>query len=529
MSYRTQVFSMLPWVGGVNTSIDASLIGKNQLTVAKNVIFDTRGSRRQRPAINYDFDDASSSTSSLLGISDFWFGSSNGTKTQYIVGVDESFNVYQYSPTTGARTALSLSSTSTQWTSAISSVSFETFNNKLIWAADGTDNKVMMWDGSGTYENLSNAPEGSIVRQHLGRLWMNDKNNKDRLHYSETFDETVWNGLGDSGAIDIGIGDGDPDGITAIFPSFKGDLFVAKRTKLYRIKGYTPGFFEVELVSSGIGCVSHNSIALIDQDDMFFVSERGVHSMRATASFGDFEAKYLSSDIQKTFNDNFVKSRLKLCQAAYIPNINSYLLAVTDSDFSSTVNKALWAYNIELGAWYLFAPNIDCESLAPVVSSGKRIFYIGSSTTRLGQGLVDAENDTTESGSESAVLFNVATGFIFPSDNPYVVCGFKKIALVFNPTSGYNLTIRFQIDNQEEQILTLSGGNSETLGNNFILGTSILQPNSVMEPAILSVDGYGRSFKLTIEQSTTDRNIELQGFTVEYEQQGPAQTSGILE
>jgi len=519
---------MLPWVGGVNTSIDASLIGKNQLTVAKNVIFDTRGSRRQRPAINYDFDDASSSTSSLLGISDYWFGSSNGTKTQYVVGVSENFSVYQYIPTTGARTTLSLSSTSTQWTAAISSVSFETFNNKLIWAADGTDNKVMVWSGSGSYSNLSNAPEGSIVRQHLGRLWMNDKNNKDRLHYSETFDETVWNGLGDSGAIDIGIGDGDPDGITAIFPSFKGDLFVAKRTKLYRIKGYTPGFFEVELVSSGIGCVSHNSIALIDQDDMFFVSERGVHSMRATASFGDFEAKYLSADIQKTFNDNFVKSRLKLCQAAYIPNINSYVLAVTDSDFSSTINKALWAYNIELNAWYLFAPNIDCESLAPVVNSNKKIFYVGSSTNRLGQGLVDSENDTSESGVSSAILFNVATGFIFPSDNPYVVCGFKKVGLVFNPTSGYNLTIRFQIDNQEEQIFTLTGGSSEVLGTSFILGSSILQPTSVMEPAILSVDGYGRSFKLTIEQSATDKNIELQGFVVEYEQQGPAQTSGIL-
>lgn len=527
MAYRTQVFSMLPWVGGVNTSVDQSLIGKNQLTVAKNIIFDTRGSRRQRPAINYDFDDASSSTSSILGISDYWLGST-GTRSQYIVAVNDSFVVYSINPTTGARTTLTLSSTSTQWTSAISSVSFETFNNKLIWAADGTDNKPMVWTGTGSYSNLANAPEGSIVRQHIGRLWMNDKNNKDRLHYSETFDETVWNGSGDSGAIDIGVGDGDPDGITAIFPSFKGDLFVAKRTKLYRIRGLTPGFFEVELVSSGIGCVSHNSIALIDQDDMFFVSERGVHSMRATANFGDFEAKYLSADIQKTFNDNFVKTRLDSAQAAYIPTINSYVLAVTDSDYSSTVNKALWAYNIELGAWYTLAPNIDCQALASVVSNGRRIFYLGSSTNRVAQGLVDSENDTLESGTESAILFNTATGFIFPSDNPYLICGFKKIGLIFNPTAAYNLTIRFQIDAQEEQVITLTGGFGETLDNNFILGQSILQPTNVMEPAILSIDGYGRSFKLTIEQSTADKNIEIQGFTVEYEPQGPAQTSGIL-
>lgn len=520
MSYRTQVFNMLPWVGGYNTSVDPSLIGKNQLTKGENIVFDTRGSRKQRPAINYDWDDATSSTSSILGLHDFWYGSAS--KSQLLVSLAEDGSLYSYSPSTGARTLLTLSSTSTVWASVISTVSFETFNNKLIVAVDGSGNKPMRWSGTGSYENLPNAPEFSVVRQHLGRLWTNDKTNRDRLHYSETFNEEVWNGSGDSGALDIGKGDGDPDGIVAIFPSFKGVLFVAKRTKLYRVSGHTPDDFNVELVSSGIGCVSHNSACLIDQDDLFFVSERGLHSIVTTSNYGDFQSNYVSSEIQRTFNDRFVRANLAQAQGAYFPSINSYALAVTDSDYSSTENKAIWLFNIPLKAWYLW-PDISCQALSAMQVDGRKIPVLGSSTKRVAIGFVDSENDTNESGTETAILFSVATGFIFPADNIYVQCAFKKLGLSFTPTGSYSLTLRFQIDTQEEQVLTLSGSGGEVLDVDFVLDQSVLQPPSVMEPQILSIDGYGRSFKLSIEQASTNKDIEIQGFHVEWELMGPQQ------
>ena len=49
MPARTQLFQLLPWIGGVNTSQDDSLIPPNQLVRADNCIFDTKGSRNHAP------------------------------------------------------------------------------------------------------------------------------------------------------------------------------------------------------------------------------------------------------------------------------------------------------------------------------------------------------------------------------------------------------------------------------------------------------------------------------------------------
>jgi YD repeat-containing protein len=99
------------------------------------------------------------------------------------------------------------------------------------------------------------APFASFVREHAGALWCNDKTRLDRVHYSGE-DMFAWGGRdGLSGATDIGDGDGDPSGISGIAPTFKGVLFVGKRTKLYRID-ISGGNFDtltVTKVSNGIG------------------------------------------------------------------------------------------------------------------------------------------------------------------------------------------------------------------------------------------------------------------------------------
>lgn len=68
MPSRTQLFLQLPWIGGVNTSIDEAMIPSNQLTVADNVVFDTRGSRRKREGISYDWDDGTDTAHSVVAI-----------------------------------------------------------------------------------------------------------------------------------------------------------------------------------------------------------------------------------------------------------------------------------------------------------------------------------------------------------------------------------------------------------------------------------------------------------------------------
>lgn len=518
MPSRTSTLSQFPWEGGVNTSLDEAVIPNNQLTKAENLIFGYRGSRKKREGIDFSWDDATTGTVSLIALHDFWYGTAAG-KTQKLIAVGDDEAVYTYNISSGARTTIT--DAGTAWANTVTTASIVTFNNLCIIAVDGDNNLMKKWTGSGDLADLGGTPpDASICREHLGRLWANDKDNVDRLHYSTTANPEEWNGAGDSAALDIGVGDGDPDGITAIFPTFKGELFVAKRTKLYRVSGDSPENFQVILVSNGIGCVSHNSIATVDQDDIVFASDRGFHSLSATMAYGDFAGAYLSKDIQRTFNENFTKSRRKYIWGAYLSEINSIAFAVTDNDYSASINKAIWLYNLDLKAWYTW-PDIACQSMIVVRDSTQSRFYLGTNVSRVGKAFNGTNYDISTADANTAIQMTVETGIVFPLGDPSATVGFKKFTLIYRPTGTHTITVSLKIDNYEVQSLAFTDtSGADLLGSTFILGTSILGSSRVLAPYTLPFDGYGRGVKITITQSGTDEQAEIQGFSLEYEPAG---------
>lgn len=699
MALRTQIFSQLPWVGGVNSAIDSAMIPPNQLVQADHVQFDTRGSRQIRDGVNYNWDGATSSTSSLIGGFDFWYGTA--ARVQREIAIDSAKNVYSYTNggTSGTRSAITLDSTAgTAWGSAITKASFEAMNNQCIIAVDGANNRPRKWAGgtnkmydlgqldntfpapvkrsfnsssitltfatsiddffdygqqivvtnsldtsmngtqtltvfggttlsyriatgqfptsstrsssgttrtvifsssvtgylqmgstivvtgagdsgyNGTFtvssvsgstitytaltslsestvsdtgfliigttndtiitvQKVLNTPQCSIVRQHLGRIWTNDKTNLDRLNYSPTYDPDTWGGIGDSGAIDIGVGDGDNEGITAIFPSFKGVLFVAKRTKLYKISGLNPEDFQVDIVSNGIGCVGHNAVCTVDEEDVYFVSDRGVHSLGATINYGDFEVKFISADIQRTFRDNWTKANRKFIQCGYIPYLNSVQFAVLDTTANSSTQATIWNYNIPGQSWYRW-PNIECTTYFVANDADKKRAYVGGTKQRLGQTLTGNTFDVSTAGVNIPILYTIKSGLIFPTASPYAkqegviwpgnasysVKGFKKFSLVYKPQGNHNITVTLQIDNFPPQSLSFTQTDSTALlGTTFVLGSSLLGSSFVMAPYSQTIDGYGRGIQVTIQESGVDQYVEIQGFLIEYEDAGTQQ------
>ena len=604
MAQRTQLFQMLPWTGGVNTSLDAALIPPNQLTVADNVVFDTRGSRRVRDGINFDYDDQEEAEESVIGVHDFWFGDTTKVQRRVLVRSDRKVFVED----DGAVTEITVGGTA--WSGDLTQCSMLTFNNLVFIAVDGPGNVMKQWDGnpanavadvasatgyttlerssSGTTKTLKlnasvtveagfqfvvsgvggsgyngtftltsvvgdtitytgsasssesttadtggsigvAAPLASILREHQGRILCNDKTRPDRLHYSETHNHTKWGGVGDSGALDIGIGDGDPDGITAISPSFKGNVFIGKRSRLYRIYGNDADLWVVEPVSSGVGVVSHNSFAAVDQSDLFFVSDRGVHSIAATDAYGDFENTYVSSDIQRTFNNEWDRSRLKYCHAAYVDNLNSYVLAVTEksgkgrTNTSTTENNALWLYNIPFKAWYRWA-DISCQALCVASDADKKRLYLGQSNGRLARAENASFYDISSAGDQMPVRMRLVTGLLFPDQAPHLTKALKRFLLYYKPTGTHNVVVTLRIDNfPADPVNSLSfseTSSSDLLGSTFVLGTSALGYSAVMAPYSRFIDGYGRGVQVTLESNSVGADVEIQGFAIEFEPAG---------
>jgi hypothetical protein len=462
------------------------------------------------------------SVDQIAGI-DYWY-TSGSSKAQIKLTVGSNGTLYKYD-SDNARTAITTSGTT--WTNP-SVACIEILNNTAIVASDGLTNVPKKYTGSGNFTDLTNVtgspPNFSVCRKHQGRIWANDKTNPDRLHYSETATIETWNGEGDSGALDIGVGDGDPQGITAIFPTFQGVLYVAKKTKLYRVLNDSPENYQIELVSSGIGCVSHNSIVAVDQDDIIFVSEKGVHSLVGTISSGDVQGTYLSRDIQKTFNSQWVKARRKYIWGAYIQPYDAVGFAVTDSRNGIGSNNTIWFYDLSEKGWHSW-DGVSCQCLFTADDSDKKRFYMGGAKSfdaqdygRLAKAITSANFDVAPTGLNSDIDMVIKTGNIYiNAKKPNYVYGFKRFGLIFNAVGSYTLNVSFKVDNFEAQTLNFTGS-GDLLGTTFILGSSILGGRALTEPQTLSVDGWGRTFQVTITQSGRQSRVDIQGFIVDFEE-----------
>lgn len=523
MAKRTIFFQKIPWLGGLNTTLDPALVPTDQLVIADNVLFALDGARRKRGGFQFFDTSAIGIDVTIVGLADY-FANIVNAKVEKIVAITDEPVIYAYD-TSGVRTPLTGDGGSTPLIAGFTQVSMEVMNNDLIMAFNNAttpkkwDNQVgAQWTDLG-----GSPPKFSICRPHKSRLFAAGvPTEPDRLHYSSIDNTDEWNGAGTSGAIDLPIGDNDPEGITAIFPTIKGQLFVAKRTKLYRINTSDPDDtnWTVEPISNGIGCIAHNNAQAIDQDDVFFTSEKGVHSLAATDKFGDFDSTFLSAPIQKSWN-SFNRGRLKQMWAVYIPEKNSYAIALTEE--GQETNSHIYLYNVELKQWYRW-PLIDCQSMVAAKFGGTTTLLTGRSDGRIAR-----LDNVVFNDFGTAIRFNVLTGSIYPDGSPITVKGFKKLSLFYKPKGNYTLTARFRIDNYAFQELSYSlSGDSDLLGIDFILGASVLGFNLALPVVTQSVDGYGHGFTLELIQDGPDQDVEVYGFAVEYEPAGDDQESPEL-
>lgn len=360
-------------------------------------------------------------------------------------------------------------------------------------------------------------PDASFAFNFLSRVWANDKNNPDYLHYSETFDETLWLGFGDSGALPVNPGDGDPKGITNAY-SYKEMVVAAKGDVRYRIVGDSPENFQPQKISDGLGNEGACAIP-VDETDVVFISKRGVHSQAVTDQYGDVASQYLSVDIKPTFN-TFEAEKLDLVQGAYIPELNSFALAIAEQ--GQTAQNAVWLLNVQAqvpnkqrsGAWYRW-PNASCTALSRQLTSGVHKIVMGTINGRIVRSQkkgVFADFGTT------GIKYTIKSGTIYPGDDPQTMKAFKRISFFYRPKGNFSFTVQAKIDNQQSQGFSFSQSTGvDLLGVSFILGTSVLGSSSTLAPFTQTMEGYGRGITLTITQPTIDEQLEIWGISLEWE------------
>lgn len=510
MSRRTQFISIFPASGGIQTANNPALISIQNLSDMDNLIFTNDASRRTRPG-RKRFDDAASLTEVkyFKYIKDFWrYNSASGSRTNRVVCVVNG-KVFADDGGNGVFTDI----TGSFIIPPTDAVTMDIFSNILIMAFENIVPK--MWNHSGNIVNLAGyPPNGSIYRTHAGYGWLAGiKGDPDTIYKSDADNPQEWL-TGSAESILISDGDGDPDGVMALFPTFYEDMYVAKRRALYRLRMDSTGNFGISLMLAGMGCISHNSVVAL-QNDIIFCSERGVHSLSATQKYGDVESAFLSAPIHNIYSEQLDFIRSKQMNACYIPEFNSYML--TFPKRGSSTSKDVLGYNIINGQWYQFK-GVNAQFMTQFIDSRKK--------TRLMTGDADGKvsvfdfDQKTDYGTD-AINSSFKTGIIYPL-GPNRVVNFKSLMVVFKPQGDSEFIVKVTIDGNDTNELTFDqkGADADNLGADFILGTARLGRKGVVKTQVRPLSGQGRGIQLKFERnpagSDINQGIEVYGYIVEF-------------
>lgn len=534
MGKVTSKFVMLPWLKGWDGDTDEAIMQflkkPDHCVTIEDIIFSLTGGKIKRDGFSYHDSAAITGTPTIIGGFDYWANVSS-VKSQKIVVWDgqATSKCWFQSAAGGSWTELANDGVATAPTSA-KRVCFEVFNEDLVMAVTDTNTagrSPYKWDGqSGDNEYIDlggTPPPMKYVRTHQGRLWgAGDPEFPDRLYYSTPGNHEEWNGVGDSSYIDVYPGDGDSHGITAIFPSFRGTLFVAKMNKLYKITGNDPLTYKVEVVSEGLGCISHNSAVAVDLDDVYFASERGFHSLVLTDKFGDFEGSFLSSTIQLEYLlcDAIMKQYI---QGIWIPSLNSVVWCISRN---GTQMDQFWLYDIRFKAWYRWQGANPCAlfRVEDNTTNTKRI-YFGDNLGRLSK----AQNTGIyHDYTDTPISQELMTPFIFPGNDPSATVAFKKLGVWVRMPAGEELTAYVRLAGvTEPQELTFTSNSTGTakLDIDFIMGVSVLGADTTlrMTPMTLPIDGVSTSAQITFVNDDADSYCEIYGWWIEWEPAGDSQ------
>lgn len=540
MPRKTSTIALSPWIGGLNTAQDPIVLGltaegQQNLTQADNIIFTTSGGRKKRGGqARFNSTAVTTGTTAATAVdliygTTFWRNNSANTKTEELVVVSESAQMF-YGASYGTLTSLTIP-TSVSFSQGL--VTSETITEKLFIGYSKSE-PALYYTGGGAAVLSASAntsvvgtfPDGNLVRQHLSRLFIaGDGANPDRLYYSAA--ELPWAHGTAGGYIDIFTGDGDPVGITAIFPSLNvSELYVAKRTSLYKIdtSDISPANWAVIPVSRGVGCVAHNSVAAIDQGDMIYASDRGIHSLQQVLStIGIIEGKFISAPIQADFNEFTNKN---LMSAIWAPDLNSYLFSAQREGVTSI--ESVYGYNVTLGSWYRWTSvpaNFLFKRLATTAEE-YQYYACADSTSASDRGFINKlqqANLWDISSQTGNITTTIKTPLMYPGGNFLNERNWLNLILLVRSRDESVIDLTFTVDEflrgtleiQQKivgsNILGSASGSTYLLGTTFILGS----PTGA-KPLFGHINGVGNAIQVTIEHDTIGKDLEVYGLAIEY-------------
>lgn len=392
--------------------------------------------------------------------------------------------------------------------------SYATFDDILLIASDSNTDVPKSWDGSTAQDLAGSPPNLGIIAIHKNRAWgAGVAANPSRLYYAVDVDPEDWAGSG-SGSIDIDPNDGDR--ITAI-ASHKNELWVFKgpyKGSIHRITGSAPtggDAFARTTFIDGLGAVAHNTIFRFRDDLGFIWSDGSIHSLAATAAFGDFEEASLSRPINRYIRDHVNADRLTHAWAAtdVLRGVVVFTIPVDTSTDNNLMLMMDYRFNpVRWAKWSAFAGGALASIVDQTNNNQPSLMFGGN------DGFVRRMNRPTRAiDSTTAISTTVTTPFL-SYGNQIMMKTISEASVGISPKGAYNATFGWQRDDNAQQTQTFSQGGGDVLGvasaNQFTLGTSTLGGSSFVDRFMdLPEGGEFRSAQYQVKNSGVNEDLEV--------------------
>ena len=488
------------------TDLNPQMRKMNHFTRLENIIPEADNTLRKAGGSTRINSTAITGTPNIMGMFDYWRAGTSGSFTQKFMAFTADSKIYKedmdgtFDDITGGATL-----------TADAVPVFSVFDDILI-ITDSAGDTPLSWNQTGNVASLAGSPpagRGSV--EHVNRAWMWAPDaNPSRIHYSAYGDPETWTGS-DTGFLDIATDDGDRI-VGAV--SYKGNLIVFKgpnKGSIHPIIGRTPGDFERDPhIVKGIALQTHNSIIPV-ADDVWYMSRRGIHSLKATFAQGNYAEADLSRYQHKFFRDqvSLTTTNLPRVWGANYANKSCALWTLTQAGQTDPA--------IAFGISY-----IDPEHLRPFIWTSRSCF---SAATRI--------NPTT--GIEE-IIFGTTNGFCERQDmatrtlannssipmvveTPQIIIAAEAprgdqmvnmewAYLKSQPLGDWDVTLKIQRDSQAAEAYTFNQGSAGFILGTSVLGTGILGGNFA-QTAKVKLVGQCRSAKFTLEQNGIGQDANL--------------------
>lgn len=477
-----------------------NLVSVPWLVEAQNLVYSADGWLRKMPGASNVNTTATGASDNVMGIFDYHRSTASGDPVQRVV-VYADTQIYSWTP--GETTLTSIA------TGRVADVmpAFEIMNDVLVLAETSTTDVPATWNQT-TFANLGGSPPNfSFHIQHKDRMWAAGvDSNKSRLYYTVLSNQADWTGTG-SGSIDISPDDGDV--ITGL-ASHKNRLVVFKgpnRGRIIFITGSAPtgsdAFAQVPFIR-GIPCANHQSIVPY-RDDLLWWSDLGIHSLVATAAFGDFNEAFISAAIQGYFNSQLNHSRFRFVWGQNFVPGGYVLWTVARAGLTDNNAILLWDYRFTPARFALW-PAASVASIGIVRDTNREtVPWYGTYTGRVMRG-----NRTARNFGGTAYTIDILFPYLTFGDPTYDKT-LEGGRIGVTPKGDTSFTFGWQRDGATQQTESVTQGGVPTLGassDQFVLDTSPLGGGRYIDRFPTTLAGSFKALQIELEQGTVDVDFE---------------------